>query len=345
MHAIDHLRQRIATRSSTQSSCIRVVCCALLFGMHAHSGAAAEWKPERNIEIIVAATPGGGYDNLARPMQRVLTEKRIVEPTVILLNKPGAGGQLGWSYLNQRPNDGHTVSIISGTILGAQIMGQSPLKYTDFTVLPMIFNEYISFAVKADSPLKNGRDLIERLRRDPTSLSISPGTSIGTLPHIALALVLKKSGAVPDLKKLKIVAFNSTGESATAVAGGHVDVLATRPSNIWSLLQAGRLRLLAVAAPQRVQRVADVPTWKELGVDAVYGNWFGMIGPKTMTPAQVAWWDETLASMTRSDEWKKELDKNLWTDFFMNSHETRKYLDAQNEELVALLTELGMAKR
>ena len=154
-----------------------VLAACLLFCAACAHAASAGWQPDKNLGIVVAATPGGGYDNLARPMQRILQERKLVEPAVVLVHKPGAGGALGWAYLNQRTNDGHIISIISGTILGAQIMGQSQLKYTDFTTLPMMFNEYIGFHVKADSPIKDGRDLVERLKKDPNSLSFSPSTS------------------------------------------------------------------------------------------------------------------------------------------------------------------------
>lgn len=306
--------------------------------------ASPEFKPTKPVEIIVAATPGGGYDNLARPLQRILQDDKVVETPVVLVHKPGAGGAIGWQYLNQRPNDGHTISIISGTILGANIMGQSKVSYTDFTTLPMVFNEYVGFHVKPDSPIRDGRDLVERFKKDPMSLSITPGTSVGTLPHVALALVLKKSGFTHDMRKMKVVAFNSTGESATAVAGGHIDVLATRPSNVTQLVAGGKLRTLAVSAPARMPGIPNVPTWKELGIDAVYGNWFGIIGPASMTPAQIAYWDDVFLRMAKTDDWKREVEKNLWSDFHMNSKASRQFLDQQNVELKGLMTDIGLAK-
>jgi putative tricarboxylic transport membrane protein len=307
--------------------------------------AADTWKPDRTIELIIAATPGGGYDNLARPMQKILGERKLVDVNILAINKPGAGGAIGWNYLNQRPNEGHAISIISGTILGANIMGQMDTKYTDFTTLPMIFNEYVGFHVRPDSPIKNANDMIERLKKDPMSLSMTPGTSVGTLPHVAFALVLKKAGFKGDMSKLTVVAFKSTGEAAIAVAGGHVDILATRPSNVAELIKAGRLRTLAVTAPTRMPGFPDVPTWKELGVDAVYGNWFGMIGPRNMTPAQIAYWDDTFLKLTRTDEWKREVERNQWTDFYMTSAQSRKFLDQQNEELRVLMTDIGLAAK
>jgi len=326
------------------SGILRGLCVAALAAWAACPAHAAEWKPDRNVELVIAATPGGGYDNLGRPLQKILQERRMVETNVLAVYKPGAGGTIGWNYLNQRPNDGHALSIISGTILGAHIMGQTETRYTDFTALPMMFNEYIGFHVRAESTLRTGTDLIERLRKDPFGTSMTPGTSIGTLPHVAFALVLRKSGYTQDMRKLTVVAFKSTGEAAIAVAGGHIDVLASRPSNVAELVKSGRMRTLAVTAPQRMSGFPDVPTWKELGVDAVYGNWFGLIGPRAMTPAQVAYWDGVFLRLTRTEDWKRELERNYWSDFYMDSRQSRRFLDQQNEELRVLMTDIGLAR-
>ena len=109
-------------------------------------------------------------------------------------------------------------------------------------------------------------------------------------------------------------------------------------------IAGGRLRTLAVSAPARMPSIPDVPTWQELGVDAVYGNWFGVIGPRGMTPQQVAWWDETLARLTHHEDWRKELERNMWSDFYTPSRESRRFLDQQNVELRTLMTEIGLAK-
>ena len=123
------------------------------------------------------------------------------------------------------------------------------------------------------------------------------------------------------------------------------DLLVTRPSNVAELVKGGRLRTLAVSSPTRMPSNPDVPTWKELGIDAVYGNWFGTIGPRGMTPQQVAWWDDTLARLTRHEDWRRELERNMWSDFYLSSKDARRFLDQQNVELRALMTDIGLAKQ
>lgn len=105
------------------------------------------------------------------------------------------------------------------------------------------------------------------------------------------------------------------------------------------------MRVLAVTSPKRRSGVfAGVPTWKELGVDAVVDNWRGLIGPRDMTAAQVSYWDETLAKLFQTEEWRKEVDTNYWDNAAMNSKDSAQYLKTQYDELKRALVELGLVK-
>jgi putative tricarboxylic transport membrane protein len=90
--------------------------------------------------------------------------------------------------------------------------------------------------------------------------------------------------------------------------------------------------------------LAEVPTWRELGFDAVVSNWRNVIGPKGMSDAQVAFWETAFRRMTESDEWKKELDSNFWTGEFMRGTDARKVMDRDYAALRVFMTELGLAK-
>jgi putative tricarboxylic transport membrane protein len=131
----------------------------------------------------------------------------------------------------------------------------------------------------------------------------------------------------------------------TALIGGHVDAIASSASSVAAQAQAGTLRTIAVAAPRRLSGpMASVPTWKEQGVNAIFSNWRGLIGPKGLAPAQIAYWDNVIGQIVKSDEWLREVEKRGWEPEYLNSAESRKFLDRQNEELRALLGELGLAK-
>lgn len=301
------------------------------------------WKPEKNVEIITGSTPGGALDRTARLIQKIWQEKRMVDATITVVSKPGGGNAVSWAYLNRHVGDGRYLSITSLSLLTNYITGSNPLKHTDVSPIAQLFSEYLAFAVNVDSPIKTGKDLIDRLKKDPKSLSIAIAPSIGGSNHIAAGLVMKAAGV--DIKKLKTVVFNSGGEGTIALLGGHVDMFAVSAANFLEQFKAGKLRLVAICSPRRLGgALAAIPTWKEQGINVVFGTWRGVIGPTGMNEAQIAYWEEKFTELVQSVEWKKELENNLFVDTFMKSKESKKYLEGQYNELKDVLINLGVAK-
>lgn len=300
------------------------------------------WKPEKSVELIAMNAPGGGSDRTLRIMAKIMQEGRHVGVPLNVVNKPGGGGSVAYTYLNQHPGDGHYLQIASKSLLTNHIAGHGP-SYTEFTPIAFLFGEYISVTVKPDSPLRTGRDIVERLRKDPTALTFGIATSLGNPNHQAVATALKEAGI--DIKKLRTVIFPSGGAASTAMLGGHVDVVPITAAFAASMARQGQVRVVAVTSPARLPDVlAEVPTWRELGYDAVVSNWRSMVGPRGMTDAQVAYWEQVFARFVESEEWKKELETNFWASEYRRSTETRKYLDQDNAQVRAFLAALGLAK-
>jgi len=301
------------------------------------------WKPEKPIEIVVPTTPGGGIDRTARLLQKIIQEEKLAPVPVTVINKPGGGGALSLVYLNQHPGDGHMVAINSPNLIANDINGRSPVKFREVTPLANLFSEYTVVAVRADSPLKRGQDFIDRLRKDPQSLAVSTPTTLGSVNHMSFALVAKAAGIDP--RKLKAVVVGSGGDAVTALLGGHIDAHTGTPSSVVRMVQAGQIRVIGVLAPRRLSGpYADTPTWSEQGFKAVMDTWRGVIGPRGMTPAQIAWWDGVLAKVVATPAWKEALEQNTWEANYLNSAQTRKQFEDEHAEYRAILLELGMIK-
>lgn len=322
----------------------RMVVLALL-ALWATGSAAqlAAWKPEKTVELIAPSGPGGGTDTMARLMQKIWQERQFLEVPITVVNKPGGGGFVSLTYLKQHGGDAHFLQAVSTVLLTNHIAGRSTFSYTDFTPIALLNSEYVVLAVKNDSRIQNVKDLVARFKQDPGAVSIAVGTSLGGANHIAAAAVARMAGGDP--RKLKTVVFKSSAESAVAALGGHVDVVASSASLILPHFKSGALRILAVSAPMRLGgALAAVPTLKEQGIAVVVDNFRLMIGASGISAGQVAYWDQIMAKLSQADEWKKDLENNLWQNTYMNSRDTRKYLDEQYVQLKSALTDVGLAK-
>ena len=215
---------------------LRVFACAAFAALPA--GAHAQWQPTRNVEIVAPAAAGSALDAVARLMQKVLQDKKMLSANLTVVDKAGGGNAVGFNYLNSRPADGHAILVTPFTIITNKITGANPINYQDITPISMLADEHIAFVVNANSPLKTGKDLLERIKRDPTSVSMALAAALGNANHIAMSLVGKAVGADP--KRFRIAVFNSSGESITAVLGGHVELAVTTTGLVGGHIQAGR---------------------------------------------------------------------------------------------------------
>jgi len=304
---------------------------------------AQDWKPVKHVELIVPFAAGAGVDVVARTMQAIWTSKRYVESTSTVVNKVGGGGNIGMEYAAQHPGDPHYLVIGSTTLLTNHIVGTSRLSYTDFTPIAIMLGEHIVFSVRADSPLKTGNDLVQRLRSDPQSISISIGSAAGNINHIAVASVAKAAGV--DAKRLKVVVFGSSGEGMTALLGGHVDMSVSTLGVIVPQIEAGKLRAIAITTGRRLSgALANVPTWKEQGIPTELTFWRGILGPKGITPDQVAFWEGVLSRISKTDEWQAMARKHAWDATFRGTRNTQAYLESDYTAVRGTLADLGMAK-
>ena len=307
------------------------------------AASAQAWSPQKNVEIVAGSAPGGSNDNTARTMERVLLAHKLVPTTVTVVNRPGGGGSIAYTYVSQRPGDAHYLYIASSGMLSNHIVGASSLSHADFTPIALLYEDHAVFMVPTGSTIKTGAELADRLKKDPRAVVIGFANAYGSSRHMAAALLMRTLGGSP--RDLKPVVFKGSAEAITAVLGGHLDVAVAGAVNAIPHVAAGRMRVIGVAAPQRLGGpLAVAPTWREQGVDLVYGNWRAVFAPKSLTPAQLAFWENALRRMAEAPEWKADLEKNHWTEHFKTGAALHQELEQDYIWLKTTLVELGLAK-
>lgn len=321
----------------------RLAALSLALAATAAPLGAQTWSPSRNVEFVVGAGAGGGNDRTARSIQRLFQERKVVPASILIMNKPGAGGGIAQSYLNQHAGDAHYLLITNPALITNQLNGLTALNHNDVTPIAQLFTEYVMLVAKADGPIKTGRDAIERLRKDPGALSIAvaPGPGAGT--HIGTALVMKAAGV--DAQALRIVPYNTAGEAMAALVGGHVDLMPSTPLNVLPQIKAGRVRVLGITAPRRLGGdYASVPTWRDQGIDTVFGNWRGVVAAKGLRDDQVAYWDDVFRRLNDTEEWKTEVRTSGGESVYANSRDSRKFLAQEYDTLRRVMLDLGLVK-
>lgn len=318
---------------------------ATVFGILLSGAALAQpaWRPDKAVEIILPTAPGGFNDNIARLIQKVVQDEKMLAVPVVIMNRSGGNQTLAPAYLSQRAGDAHYLMYTTPTVITNQIAGITPQLYSEFSPISLLLVEHTVISVRTDSPLKNMRDLVERLKADPESVAFGT-VSRGGPNHLSLSQAAKAAGI--DAKKLKAVVFKTNAESITAVIGGHLQAVVSSASAALPQAQAGNIRMLAIAGPRRMAgALATVATLREQGIDTDgLSNWRGVFGAKGISAAQTAFWEEALARTVASADWKKLLEENNLASQFLRSREFLKYLESEYAITKTLMSDLGLAK-
>jgi putative tricarboxylic transport membrane protein len=308
------------------------------------TGARAQgaWKPSERINYVVGVAPGGTVDLYARGVKDTLDALKLTHgQSVLVENKVGAGGALAMQALKAQAGNAHYLGTFhTGAIAGA-VTGLIKADPRDFLPVAMLVEETSLVAVRADSPLKDGTDLIAALKADPTALRIAVAPAMGQNTHLAIAKPLGAAGVAID--RLTIAPFRSSGESVTALIGGHVDVVSATAPVIVPQVQAGKLRILASAAPEPgTGPLAGVKTWRQLGVAADYVSYNGVTLPPGVTAEQIRFWEDALRQVSQDKAWQAMVEKSGNKPIFRGYVDSHRYLQAEWVASTQLVKQLNL---
>jgi len=296
--------------------------------------------PSRPITLVIPYGPGGAADLSARLVAG--NAPSTLGQSILPVNKAGAAGVTGSNFVINAKKDGYTLlSARVGSQMGVPAMNKTiPYQWDDFTIIGMTELNPFILTVGADSPYNTFADF-EKAVKDGVEMSYS-SAGVGTLLHIATAVMADAMGAAPD--KLTHVPYKGGGKARTAVVSGAVDFSWGNLSASAGALEAGQLRALAVTTGERFKTIPDVPTAKEVGypdLEKIIG-WSAIYGPPDLPEDVVAKWSESLTALQDNAAWLK-LTTGLGNIVsIMSPEETKTFVEDQYKVFDAAIEKLGM---
>ena len=259
------------------------------------SAFAAVWAneyPDRPIELVVPWSAGGGTDSLARAFAEA--SKKHVAKGMIVSNKPGATGSIGFSDVARATPDGYKVAMLTAEILIIPHMGIGKVTHEDFIPIAR-FNALASaITVKADAPWNTIEEFLAHAKKMPESVKVG-NSGLGSIWHLAAAALGDKTAI-----QFNHIPFQGGNPAVLALLGGHVDAVSVSPAEVFAHTSTGKLKTLAVMADRRVKGFETVPTLKERKIDLSIGSWAGLGVPKN-TPPEVVEYLKNIAQKSMAE--------------------------------------------
>ena len=314
------------------------IACMLLLALLAGPALAEDAYPNRHITMVVPFPPGGVADLTGRPtafaMEKTLKQRVIIE------NKAGAGGAIGMAYVANAKPDGYTILMALSSIsiipeAEKLFERKSPYQMNQLMPVALISADPTVLVVRADSPWKSVKDLVEDAKKRPAKISFSSSGIYGTL-HMAMEMFAQAAKI-----SLWHVPYTGGGPAMNALVGGHVDALASGPAAVIGQIKGGKLRALATWGEKRLASLPEVPTLKELGYDAEFYIWSGVFAPAG-TPAPVlATLRKAVKQAVEDAEFKAIMAKIETPIHYLDAPEFQKFWDKDAAMLAAAVKRVG----
>ncbi|PXY31433.1 Bug family tripartite tricarboxylate transporter substrate binding protein [Prauserella muralis] len=291
------------------------------------------------LRIMVPNTPGGGYDITARTAAKTIEDNGL-NGTTEVFNLPGAGGTVGLGRLVGERGNGKLIMSMGLGVVGSVYTNSSPASLQDTTPIAKLTEEADIIVVGKDSPYRNIEQLIEAWKADPRGLAVGGGSSPGGPDHLAPMLTAEALGISP--KDVQYVSYDGGGELMASILGGKVAFGVSGIGETRDQIEAGELRALAVTSPERVPGI-DAPTLQESGVDVSFTNWRGIVAPPGLSKQDRDKLVTMFTALHDTRQWKDALRRNGWSDAFQTGEQFGAFLSSENDRVVSVLKELGLA--
>jgi tripartite-type tricarboxylate transporter receptor subunit TctC len=294
---------------------VMIILIALLatVGLLFAQGAQEGKFPQRNIEILVPYAAGGGTDAVARAIAQ-FAEPYLGKP-ITIINKAGGGGAVGWAEVAKARPDGYTLTMFAPNIVNLALMNLSPVSYKDFDPILMFNNDPGTIVVAKKNANLN---VVDMLKDDKY---ISGGEN----PNFYLLTIQAQTNVFHQ-----DIPYGGAAERVPAVLGGHVDFAIVNVGEAKGQLDAGELVPLAVMADERLSSLPDVPTLKELGIDAVMGSWRGLAAPKGTPKEVIAILEDAFTKAINEKGFQEFMEKAAFNIDYKNSGDFWTFMQEQD---------------
>ena len=310
---------------------MRLLLVLLLVG----SVHAQEFPHRGPLEITVLFPAGSSADVTARMLADGMSKQ--LNQRVLVVNRPGAGGAIGYKYVQAQKPDGYALVWNSNSISTTAHSGQLGFDYQAFDSVARVLVESVVVAVRADARWRNLSDLISDAKARPKVVSIGH-SGIGSHTHLSLAAMTHAANIEANEVPFAIA------QVVPSLLGGHVDAIVQFPAALSAPLKQGQVRLLATLTTSRDAVFGEVPTAREQGVDVALDAWRGIAVPRGTPPAIIAALERAIRATAESDEFARGASNLSVRPGFLPAREFGELIAREDAQVARLMQSIGLKK-
>jgi len=294
--------------------------------------------PNKPIKLIVPFPPAGGTDTLSRAIAQSITND--TKWTIVVENRPGAGGNIGLDAAAKSPPDGYTIAMGQTANLAVNPALYSSLPFDplkDFAPIALLSSQPLIVVVSATSPYKSLKDLVDAAKKNPGKVNMASAGN-GTIGHIGGEIFQRRAGI-----KMTHVPYKGAGQAVTDLMGGSVDTIFGNTQSVGGLVAGGRLRPLAVTSPKRLAAFPDVPTVAESGYPGFEAaTWSGLVAPAGTPKSIIDKLNAAANTALATTEMKTRLAEEGSTPLGGTPQQFAGYIKSENAKWGAAVREAGI---
>jgi putative tricarboxylic transport membrane protein len=287
-----------------------------------------------NLTLIAPAGAGGGWDTFMREQQQAMRANGLVNNTQVV-NIPGAAGTIGLGKLSTMSGQANNLMVTGAGLVAGVEQLDSPVSHDDVRPIARVVEEYDVVVVPADSPYETIDELVRAWKADPKAMAWTGGGTFDQLVMTELALA-----AGVDPSTTTYIPKSGGGEATQALITGTADAATSGYMDVADQIEAGRLKALGMAAPQRLEGV-EIPTLAEQGFDVDLANWRAMLAPPGITDEEFAELRTLVEESIATPEWQEAVERNKWTEVYLSGDEFDEFMASERQRIAELVKEIG----